>query len=169
MCDPGTLATSSGVPAAMTRPPAAPPALALEHAETAARELAVELITPLRIKKDNHLLVRPDFADLARAALRRVSMLESHYGGGPPALDFRGLLKLAETVVPISKDIRWLEHRRYSNRQKNDMLFGGLVGEMRFQGELAPFLPLFRYCERVNLGKQTAFGLGRIRVTADPA
>ena len=30
------------------------------------------------------------------------------------------------------------------------------------------FLPLFRYAETVNLGKQTVFGLGRIRIV-EPA
>ena len=39
-----------------------------------------------------------------------------------------------------------------------------LMGRLAFQGNVAEFLPFFRYCERVNLGKQSAFGLGRIRV-----
>ncbi|OGP82815.1 MAG: hypothetical protein A2V87_10495 [Deltaproteobacteria bacterium RBG_16_58_17] len=50
------------------------------------------------------------------------------------------------------------------------MLMGGMVGRAVYAGDLVEFLPLIRFCERVHLGKQTAFGLGRISITtrADP-
>ena len=41
---------------------------------------------------------------------------------------------------------------------------GGMQGSVTYEGELTEFLPLLRFCEAVNLGKQTAFGLGRIEV-----
>ena len=150
------------------RQPGTLPHLALEKTGQPVRELIVELLTPLRIKKDNRLLqTTPDFTDLVRAALRRISMLEKHYGEKPPELDYHDLIRQAETVSLRDAAIRWRDHKRYSNRQQQDMALGGLVGSLRFEGELAPFLPLLRYCEAVNLGKQTAFGLGKIRVTAE--
>lgn len=150
------------------RQPEAPPPLALEEAGQPVRKLTVELLTPLRIKKDNYLLqATPDFADLVRAALRRVSTLEKHYGENPPGFDYHSLIRQAEAVSLRNAAIRWREHQRYSNRQQQDMAFGGLVGRLEFEGGIAPFLPLLRYAEQVNLGKQTAFGLGKIRVTAE--
>ncbi len=45
------------------------------------------------------------------------------------------------------------------------MKFGGIVGKAIYKGDLTPFYPLLKYCEEVHLGKQTAFGLGKIAVT----
>ncbi|MBR5998203.1 MAG: CRISPR system precrRNA processing endoribonuclease RAMP protein Cas6 [Deltaproteobacteria bacterium] len=150
------------------RQPGTLPHLALEETGQPVRELTIELLTPLRIKKDNRLLqATPDFADLVRAALRRVSMLEKHYGENPSEPDYHKLVRQAETVSLRDAAIRWQDYKRYSNRQRQDMSFGGLVGSLRFQGDLASFLPFLHYCEAVNLGKQTAFGLGKIRITAE--
>ena len=41
------------------------------------------------------------------------------------------------------------------------MLMGGMVGFITYEGELAEFLPLVEFCEKVHLGKQTTFGLGK--------
>jgi hypothetical protein len=38
---------------------------------------------------------------------------------------------------------------------------GGLQGKLIYEGELAEFLPLQKYCEVAHLGKQKVFGLGR--------
>ncbi len=47
------------------------------------------------------------------------------------------------------------------------MLMGGLVGEVGYAGDLAEFLPLLRYMEKVHLGKATTFGLGKIEVSGE--
>ena len=150
------------------RPPETLPRLTLEKTGQPVRKIAIELLTPLRIKKDNRLLqATPDFADLVRAVLRRVSMLEKHYGENPSEPDYHDLVRRAEEISLRDAVIRWRDYKRYSNRQQQDMSFGGLMGSLLFEGELAPFLPLLHYCEAVNLGKQTAFGLGKIRVTVE--
>lgn len=130
-------------------------------------ELGLHLLTPLRIKNNQSFVRKVTFSHLIRAALRRVSMLEDYYGGGEPAYDYRGLCQLAEDVQKVADDTAWLDYKRYSNRQKRDMMFGGLSGSMRFRGDLTPFIPLLRYAERVHLGKQTAFGLGRMRMEVE--
>ena len=45
------------------------------------------------------------------------------------------------------------------------MRIGGLVGAVTYVGELGEYLPILRFCENTHIGKQTAFGLGRIRIT----
>jgi CRISPR/Cas system endoribonuclease Cas6 (RAMP superfamily) len=42
------------------------------------------------------------------------------------------------------------------------MLMGGMTGEIVYEGNLAEFMGLLRFCEQVHIGKQTTFGLGRI-------
>jgi len=129
--------------------------------------LSIYCLTPLRLKYTNHLQTSLPFHLLIRAALRRISALESSYGEGEPVLDYRGLAARAADVVIENADCRWKDIERYSARQKTAMLMGGILGTITYQGKnLAEFLPLLRYCERVHLGKQTSFGLGRITVEA---
>ncbi|MCG2749687.1 MAG: CRISPR system precrRNA processing endoribonuclease RAMP protein Cas6 [Desulfobulbaceae bacterium] len=128
--------------------------------------LTVKLLTPLRLKHDNRFQQTLPFHLLIRAALRRISTLEEAFGQGEPQLDYRGLVSRAEQVVTKESDCCWVDIERYSNRQKTGMLMGGLLGTLIYEGELAEFLPLLEYCEVTHLGKQTAFGLGRILIGA---
>jgi hypothetical protein len=131
----------------------------------AVSELTIRLQTPLRLKFENHFKAELPFHLLVRAMLRRVSSLEETFGVGEPALDYRGLVRKAQDIVVEKSSIRWLDWKRFSNRQDQVMRMGGMIGDIAYSGDLGPFLPLIRYCEKVHLGKQTAFGLGRIEVT----
>jgi len=146
--------------------PARLPDLVLQPAPAAViPELRLVCLSPVRLKYANHLIGDLPFHLLIRAAMRRISSLEAAHGQGEPPLDYRGLAARAADVGIREADCRWLEFERYSNRQKSGMLLGGVQGTIRYQGDnLADFLPLLRYCEVVGLGKQTTFGLGRIKV-----
>jgi hypothetical protein len=133
--------------------------------ETPVPEISLTCLTPLRLKYDNQLQDGLPFHLLIRAALRRISSLEAAYGQGEPPLNYKGIAARATNVRIIVADCRWTDFERYSNRQKTAMHFGGMLGRMVYQGEdLSEFLPLLRYCEITHLGKQTSFGLGRIRI-----
>jgi len=124
------------------------------------------LHTPLRLKQGNKLKRDLPFHILIRAGLRRIAALEEAYGGGEPVLDYRGLVKRAEQVQIAVSHLRWHELFRYSNRQKTKVSLSGLVGTVIYKGVLSEFMPILHYCEQVNVGKQTVFGLGRMSVTA---
>ena len=126
--------------------------------------LKVILETPLRLKFDNRLKADLPFHVLVRAMLRRVSSLMESYGDGEPALDYKGLVKRAMEINTVENNVEWFDWRRYSFRQDQAMLMGGMVGSIVYEGELAEFLPLVGFCKKVHLGKQTTFGLGGIRV-----
>jgi len=143
--------------------PASLPRLGLEQPPPApAESVGIKLLTPLRLKHQNQLQDSLPFHLLIRTALRRISTLSEAYGGGEPDLDYSGLIRRAEKVEIADSDCRWVDLKRFSNRQKSAMLLGGLEGHMTYAGEVGEFLPLLRFCEITNLGKQTAFGLGRI-------
>ena len=135
-----------------------------DEPEASPERLSVHLITPLRLKYDNHLKAELPFHILIRAVLRRISSLGQYYGHGEPALDYRGLVKRALEITASFSTLRWFDWKRYSNRQEQAMLMGGMVGQVTYAGPLAEFLPLLQYCEIVHIGKQTTFGLGRIEV-----
>ena len=119
--------------------------------------------TPLRIKFENRLKADLPFHVLVRAMLRRVSSLYSCYGDGEPSLDYRGLVKRAETVQIVSEDLKWFDWRRYSQRQDQAMFMGGMTGSITYEGKIGEYMPLIDFCSKVHLGKQTAFGLGKIK------
>jgi hypothetical protein len=124
--------------------------------------LSVDLCTPLRIKFKNQYQANLPFHVLIRACLRRMSSLLNTYGEGEPALDYPALVKLAETVSTASQDLRWFDWRRYSFRQDQAMLMGGMVGKVTYSAVPGVFIPLLQFCKKVHIGKQTAFGLGMI-------
>jgi len=125
-------------------------------------DLALE--TPLRLKFENSFRANLPFHVLVRAMLRRISSLNNYHGNGEPSLDYRGLVKRAESVEVSDSSLKWFDWKRYSNRQDRSMLMGGMVGKLSYSGELSEFIPLIRFCEKVHLGKQTTFGLGKIKI-----
>ncbi|MDY0043909.1 MAG: CRISPR system precrRNA processing endoribonuclease RAMP protein Cas6 [Syntrophales bacterium] len=129
--------------------------------------LELILETPFRLKFDNKLESRLPFHVLIRAALRRISSLFGPYGTGEPSLDYRGLATRAEQVRVSLDEIEWTDWRRYSNKQDQAMFMGGISGTIGYSGALAEFLPLLRIAELVHLGKQTTFGLGKLRITKE--
>ncbi len=128
-------------------------------------KLEVGFETPFRAKYKGRFSRKVPFHLLIRTALRRISSLETAYGQGEPDLDYSGLIKAAEEVKTVREELQWAEVPRFSSRQKSKMMIGGPVGTVTYQGEdVCRFLPFLKYCEDVHLGKQTFFGLGKIRV-----
>jgi hypothetical protein len=126
------------------------------------RNLRCTLKTPLRLKQGSAFHNELPFHVLVRAALRRIATLESAYGQGEPALDYSGLVRRAEQVPTVNSSVRWQEMQRFSNRQQQKVSLSGLVGTAEYHGDLNEFIPLLEYAARVNLGKQTVFGLGKM-------
>ena len=124
----------------------------------------ISLETPLRLKSDNRLKADLPFHILVRAMLRRISSLFAFYDSGEPALDYRGMVERSKSVRTVDKDLSWYDWRRYSLRQDQAMLMGGMVGSVTYEGRIGEYLPLMEFCEKVHLGKQTAFGLGKFQV-----
>lgn len=134
--------------------------------EAAVRALAVELLTPMRLKAQGHLVDRgPAFHVLYRNVLRRISSLAYFHCGEALELDYREEIERAMAVDIAKAETHWWDWTRYSSRQRTKMKLGGLVGSVRYRGEgMEHFLPLLRLAEVVHVGKGCTFGLGKIRV-----
>lgn len=61
-------------------------------------------------------------------------------------------------------DIRWVDWKRLSFRQKTTMTLGGFVGSASVEGDIAELLPLLRIGAELHVGKNTSFGLGKYSV-----
>ncbi len=126
-------------------------------------QLKVILETPLRLKFENRLKADLPFHVLVRTMLRRISSLMNCYGNGEPPLDYRGFVKRAESIRIVEDNLNWFDWRRYSLRQEKSMLMGGMVGSVVYEGKIDEYLSLLEFCSKVHLGKQTSFGLGKIK------
>ncbi len=143
-----------------------PENLGLQVSETDGdKDLCMKLVleTPLRLKFDNRLVAALPFHVLVRAMLRRMSSLLNTYGEGEPPMDYPGLVRRAKAVTISENQLSWYDWQRYSFRQDEKMLMGGMTGSVTYEGGLGEYLPLIRFCENVHLGKQTTFGLGKIK------
>lgn len=150
----GKIHKQPSLPELSVLPPAQP--------DNAIFDLQVCLLTPLRLKYQNSLHAELPFHILTRAMLRRASSLLAYHDGREPELDYRGLVKRAESIHVNQTTMTWFDWRRYSNRQEQAMLMGGMAGSVTYCGAMAEYLPLIRFCEQVHIGKQTTFGLGKI-------
>ncbi|MDD3582368.1 MAG: CRISPR system precrRNA processing endoribonuclease RAMP protein Cas6, partial [Desulfobacca sp.] len=143
--------------------------LPLEHptADQPGDQITVILQTPLRLEFKNTYRAELPFHVLIRGILRRIAALNHHYGAGEPDLDYRGLVARAQKIKTKASSVRWYDWKRYSNRQEQAMLMGGMIGQVTYGGPLGEFLPLMRYAEQVHLGKATTFGLGKIKLVRE--
>ncbi len=127
--------------------------------------LSLSFVTPTRIMYDGHFVFELEFHMLIRQLLRRISLLGYfHCNADPAEVDFRGIIKKAEDVTVKKRDFRWYDWERYSARQDARMKMGGFVGEITFEGDIGPFMPLIKAGEILHVGKGTTFGLGKYQV-----
>ncbi len=140
--------------------------LSLHHTSKTPEDISLLKIiveTPLRIKFENRLSAELPFHVLVRAMLRRISSLFNYYGEGEPELDYRGMVRRAQDIIISNSNLSWFDWRRYSSRQDQAMLMGGMIGSVSYEGKIGEYVPLIDFCNKVHLGKQTSFGLGKIK------
>jgi hypothetical protein len=124
--------------------------------------LTISFLTPARISYGRDLAVKPDFHILVRSLLRRVNLLNYFHGEKREAeWNHREIIAKAEAVSIEKNNTRWWDWERYSTRQGVRMKMGGLIGEVEYEGNIEPFLPLMLAGEIFHVGKGTSFGLGK--------
>lgn len=132
-------------------------------------EVELQLLTPLRIKAAGKFVKHPEFHHLIRNLLRRLSSLAYfHCQLDPEDFDFKGCIRGAEAVRVRACQCHWQEWPRYSQRQRERMLLGGLVGHLSFAAVPPLLLSLLQCGEQLHLGKAASFGLGQFRILKPP-
>lgn len=119
--------------------------------------ITLKLVTPLRIKKENRFL-RSDELELG-------DIINSIYQRQMKLLG-RGFKKFPYEVGGeiISKDLRYKELTRLSNRQKTTMNLGGIMGEIHIKNLNKEAYEVLKVGELIGVGKQTVFGLGKVKI-----
>jgi len=126
--------------------------------------ITCHFITPLSIQKKGQILMQDITAkDFLMALLRRYYLLDEFYGEHYQAPDFSVLAKQAESIQCVS-DFTPYQWQRYSSRQKQAMVFKGIIGQLTLSGELAVFLPMLYLGQWLHVGNKTTFGMGHYKI-----
>lgn len=126
--------------------------------------VTIKFITPLRRRRNNELLKDVDFSSIIRNITYRIKSLTERYGGLVDTEEIEHIHKLSSKINTTKKDIELVNMERYSNRTKEKMDFGGLMGSMSFYGDLSLFVPWLYAAQILHIGGNTTFGMGRIEV-----
>lgn len=144
------------------QPPPASAAAWSGGAPAVGHSLTLHFITPTQLKhQDQAIRTAPEFHVVVRTLLRRLSSLCAFHAGQRWEIDYAGWIERAAQIEIAEAAVTWQEKTRYSTRQQQVIGLHGLVGEVRYTGEVAPFLPLLRLGALIHVGKGIVFGNGR--------
>lgn len=124
--------------------------------------LTLFFITPAWIEISKEMLESVDCEQLCKRLSWRMAQLFELYGDAPLPYDHRDLIAKAATVRTESERLWTHRFERYSNRRRDKTPMQGFLGEITYRGAaLEELLPFVVAGEFLQLGKETAFGLGR--------
>jgi len=121
----------------------------------------LNFLTPARIKYKGHISDQLDFHIIVRNLLRRFSNICYFHCGKELKVDFKRLIRESEKIEKVRDETAWVEFERYSTRQGSSMKLGGVVGEIDFEGDIAPFNSFLDAGRYIHVGKLTGFGFGK--------
>ncbi|MEA1892195.1 MAG: CRISPR system precrRNA processing endoribonuclease RAMP protein Cas6 [Campylobacterota bacterium] len=112
--------------------------------------------TPLRMKKQNRFATKDiELLDILLSIYKRDLELKK--------LPFKRV-SIDTTYNIVSKNLKYQEITRKSNKQNTKMNLGGLMGEMVISDVSKEVYDLLKIGEVIGAGKSTVFGLGKIKV-----
>jgi CRISPR/Cas system endoribonuclease Cas6 (RAMP superfamily) len=138
----------------------------LQQRDAAPAGLTVELLTPLRLRRNGQdLREPPTLEELWRRFSRRlVTLLPPNLPGGvfgdqehPQWCDWARGCALEDCRT---QRVHW---ERWSARQQRAMPFEGLLGSLQYAAPAAQALPWLHLAHWLQLGAKTTFGLGVLR------
>ena len=141
-----------------------PPLWVWEEAAGAVRRMAVEFLTPLRMRTEGRYNSRPDFVEITQALLRRIHLLREIYGEAGDVGWTHELLRQADRVKTTRADFRMYAWDRMSGRQGRRVQMDGVVGVLEAEGELTELAGWWRMGEWLSVGSGTSMGMGRYRM-----
>ena len=128
------------------------------------QRLILRFLTPTMLKADGLQARRPAFGPIAKRLRDRINALAYFYCGNGLDIDFKAFGDDADKIATVADSTRWVESSRYSRRRELTHDLSGFVGEVSFEGDLAPFIPYLKLGEYVHVGKNAVFGNGWYRI-----
>ena len=128
---------------------------------------SIEFTSPSRLKSRGKLISKPSFSDIINAVTRRYTILNELHTNNNHELSLYDN-EYSKDVSCTEINIDWLDLAYFSGRQKERLKLGGITGILRFSGNISDYeIGLLKTGELFHIGKNTAFGLGKISVTKE--
>ena len=130
----------------------------------------LQFVTPTELKSGGEILKSAPFRVVFARARNRVATLAAIYTDfiAQEDIDFRSMAERAALVEVVSSDLHWVEVSRRSSRTGQVHPLGGFIGEVRYAGAIAEFLPILRAAYWTGVGRQTVWGKGVMEVIPIP-
>lgn len=125
---------------------------------------SVQLMTPLRIRRNGQLLTELDFSAVIRNITRRLKELTSRYGGFINLAAAERACAEAEQVKLTASGLHMKYLHRYSERKGEKMEFNGIQGGLTFEGDMMLFVPWLNAAGILHIGRNVTLGCGKINV-----
>ncbi len=126
--------------------------------------IKLEFLTPTTLKAEGRFVQKPGFSHILRRLRDRINGLSYFYCGQGLDIDFKGFGDEAEQVETVRDSTHWVDTSRYSRRRGVSQDLSGFIGEILFEGDVAPFLPYLRLGEYLHVGKNAVFGNGWFQI-----
>jgi hypothetical protein len=122
----------------------------------------LEFLSPLRLRVDGRYTSQPGFTGIVQSLLRRIHLLTVIYAGREADSGWlRPLYEAADGVRTTQARFRPFLFERFSGRQERPIPMDGVVGSLAVRGDLTRLAPFLKAGQWLNVGSQTALGLGR--------
>lgn len=139
-----------------------PPAPLIDFADlpdSIPSSVKIHFRSPLRITQNNQLVIQPDSSVLFDAIYRRLQQIAQHCQLSV------GLPELPQTEITLQQSrLRRVSVTYQSHRHPHHVELRGVMGTMEFTGNLSHWIPLLSLAPVLQLGKNTALGLGSIEM-----
>jgi hypothetical protein len=129
--------------------------------------LALNFLTPTRIKYRDSFITNMEFHIMIRNLLRRIAMMMLFHCDTELKLDFNDLITTAKSFDVLHWDLEWRDWERYSTRKNIDMKLGGFMGNVTYRGNFEKFMPFVALGEQIHIGKSTTFGMGKYIISSE--
>ncbi|HOG47150.1 MAG TPA: CRISPR system precrRNA processing endoribonuclease RAMP protein Cas6 [Anaerolineae bacterium] len=137
--------------------------------------VTLSLATPLRLSLSRRtaglaaahdhdgIAAEPAFPILVDNLFKRIALLYRTHCGTVWSDNRDGLYEAAARVQ-AADDTHWVDWTRTSTRQGRDLDYGGLLGRVRYAGDLRPFLPFLLLGSLIHVGQKCDAGNGLYRL-----
>ena len=129
--------------------------------------IALNFLTPTRIKYRDSYITNMEFHIMVRNLLRRVAMMMFFHCDAELKVNFNELISAAKNVDVQHWDLKWHDWERYSTRKNTEMKLGGFIGNVTYKGDFERFMPFIALGEQIHIGKSTTFGMGKYVIRSE--
>ncbi len=127
-------------------------------------DITIDLVSPVRIRKDGKDSKDFSFIDIVLTTIRRLEILTYFYGNRDMFDNIKSISHDCPDIEAFESDLRLVSIDRFSGRQQMKMKLNGIVGSVSYKNVPERFVKILKLAEILHTGKSTSFGFGKIAV-----